>query len=139
MTELSVIKAIPAHSEGHAAQFFRQAWTNTLTVRQHTLETFSLGLPVARGKLSAETRIGDPFSRSICRVTAVSIDFARASSPSAGCCPSAYRVNALNGASLCSAAFAISTSYCIDHTSYELMAVPMHAAPKVAHTNSTPG
>ena len=39
--------------------------------------------------------MGDAFRRSICRVTAVSIDFARASSPSAGSCP-AQHSNVMN-------------------------------------------
>ncbi len=57
--------------------------------RWRTLDTLNLGLPLAMGKLSAETRMGDAFSRSIWRVTAVSIDLARASKPSADCCASA--------------------------------------------------
>lgn len=42
--------------------------------RYVTFETFSLGLPLKTGRLSADTRAGDALSRSIWRVTAVSID-----------------------------------------------------------------
>lgn len=55
-----------------------------------TFETFSLGLPLKTGRLSADVRAGDALSRSIWRVTAVSIDRERVSHASSACSVSAH-------------------------------------------------
>lgn len=69
-----------------------------------TLDTFSLGLPLNMGRLSADTLAGDPLSRTIWRATAVSTDRERDSHACCACSASAHmpKLNKHKGQDKCS-------------------------------------